>query len=465
MPAPKPISLLQLNSEIKSLIQQGVPKHWVSGEISELTENYSGHCYLELVEKDETSEKIIARCRATIWARNFRLIKPYFESTTGQPFSAGIKVMMKVEVNYHEVFGLSLNILDIEPTYTVGEMVVRKRKIIERLKAEGVYDMNRELLFPTLPARVAVISSKTAAGYEDFVHQLNDNEYGFIFLPVLFPAIMQGADAEGSIIHALESIYDSGEHFDVVVIIRGGGSQAELECFNSYWFGYHIAQYPIPVLTGIGHEQDDSVADEVAFKRLKTPTAVAAFLVDCFLEQAEHLHRLVEDVQVLVREIIETKQEEVWLLAQGISRRTQKLLVSARESMTNTASRLINRSQRMLSRKSVNVDGLKHEITLRVRYGIKQQGINLDHGKDQLKRHWGRIIEQQTTQLNRHQKVLELIDPQKVLERGYSITTVNGAHLQSVEGVMQGDELVTQLSDGKVTSKVQNKHGKERTNL
>jgi exodeoxyribonuclease VII large subunit len=272
----KAISLIELQTQVKTGIRTMFPGiYWIIAEISEMNTNQSGHCYLELIEKSTESEQIIAKAKATIWAFTFRMLKPYFESVTGQRFSTGIKVMLSVSIEFHELYGFSLNVKDIEPNYTVGDLTRKKQEIIKQLQDEGVFHLNKELEFPIVPQRIAVISSETAAGYGDFVHQLKTNRYGFKYYIKLFKAYMQGEEAEKSIINALDQIFESLEKFDIIVIIRGGGSQADLNCFNSYWLAYHITQFPLPVLTGIGHERDQTIADLVAFNNLKTPTAVA----------------------------------------------------------------------------------------------------------------------------------------------------------------------------------------------
>ena len=272
-------TLFELNEQIKDTLCEAFPSTvWVVAEVSELKENRSGHCYLELVEKVEN--EIIARSRATIWSYTYRMLKPYFETTTGQFFSHGIKVLVQVTVEYHPAFGLSLNIKDIDPTYTVGDMALQRKEIIARLQNEGIFDMNRELQLPLVPQKIAVISSKTAAGYQDFVHQLNSNAHGFIFYTQIFEAWMQGTGAVKSIIGALERIYQYEDFFDAVAIIRGGGATADLSCFDNYELAFNLVQFPLPVITGIGHEKDDTIIDLVAHTRMKTPTAVAEFFIN-----------------------------------------------------------------------------------------------------------------------------------------------------------------------------------------
>jgi len=258
------LSLSELNSLVKEALQLAFPEQlWVVAEIGELKVNRTGHCYIELVEKDNITNEISARARATIWSWQFRFIQPYFETTTGQALTAGLKVLISVSVEFHEVFGYSLNIKDIDPNYTLGDMARRRAEIIRKLEDEGIIDMNKEIPLPEIPSRIAIISSPTAAGYEDFMNQLANNEAGYKFYTRLFPSTMQGTDAPKSIIAALNSIFEIETMFDVVVIIRGGGSQMDLNCFDDYDLAVNISQFPLPVLTGIGHEKDESIADLV----------------------------------------------------------------------------------------------------------------------------------------------------------------------------------------------------------
>jgi exodeoxyribonuclease VII large subunit len=274
------IKLSELNGLVRKVVTDAFPeKIWVIGEISEMKINRNGHCYLNLIEKDEATDTVVAQARATIWSYTFRMLRPYFETTTGQILIEGLKVLVNVSVEFHELYGYSLNIQDIDPTYTLGDMARRRREIIARLTDEGVLDMNKEVEFPLAPQKIAVISSETAAGYRDFTDHLLNNPAGYIFYPKLFPAVMQGSQTEISVIEALDHIYEYEDLFDVVVIIRGGGSQIDLSCFDNYNLAYHITQFPLPVITGIGHEKDNTIVDLVAHTRLKTPTAVAEFLI------------------------------------------------------------------------------------------------------------------------------------------------------------------------------------------
>ena len=251
------MSLLELNNRIRDALQGAFPETlWVVAEISEIKVNRTGHCYLELVEKDDVTDELTARARATIWSYTFRMLRPYFETTTGQPLAEGIKILVQVSVEYHPGYGLSLNIKDIDPTYTLGDLALRRREIIRRLEEAGVFHMNQELPLPLVPQRIAVISSATAAGYQDFTDQLENNAYGFRFEVRLFEAFMQGSEAVPSILDALDRIFHEEAAFDAVAILRGGGSQADLSCFDHFDLAFAVAQFPLPVITGIGHEKD-----------------------------------------------------------------------------------------------------------------------------------------------------------------------------------------------------------------
>ncbi|MBR2103944.1 MAG: exodeoxyribonuclease VII large subunit [Bacteroidales bacterium] len=275
------ISLYGLTTLIRRTIDQGLPSAYiVVAEIQSLSVNRSGHAYLDLVEKSEGGDQIIAQARATIWASQFRMIRAYFESTTGRQLQSGIKIMVKAKVTFHEIYGLSLNITDILPEYTAGEIAMQRQRTINQLKSEGVFDMNKGLALPRLVQRIAVISSATAAGYGDFVKQLQGNQYGYKFFTTLFEASVQGDGAASSIIQQLDIIAELRDQYDCVAIIRGGGSKTDLACFDQLSICQHVCQFPLPVITGIGHDRDESIADLVANTPLKTPTAVAQFLID-----------------------------------------------------------------------------------------------------------------------------------------------------------------------------------------
>jgi len=301
------LTLSQLNTLIGEEVQNAFPDtYWVIAETSDVRLNKNGHCYLEFIEKRPTDGSIIAKARGYIWSNVFGLLRPYFETKTGQAFVSGIKVLVKVSVEFHPLYGYGLNIYDIDPTYTLGDMQRHRQEILDRLEEEGVLSLNKELEMPLLPQRIAVISSPTAAGYEDFLDHLLNNPSGVVFYPHLFPAIMQGEQTESSVIAALDAIFEYRNRFDVVVILRGGGSTSDLSSFDTYDLAAHCAQFPLPIITGIGHERDDTVLDFVAYHRAKTPTAVANYLIDELCARAQAIcdtkYRLSQGVQRILSE-------------------------------------------------------------------------------------------------------------------------------------------------------------------
>ncbi len=328
------LSLSELNGQIKDEIALAFSQNlWLRAEISELHENASGHAYFELIEKDSGTDRIIAKNRATCWANIYRMLKPYFEGATGEPLRRGLNVMLLCHVEYHELYGISLNIRDIEPSFTMGDMARQRQQILRRLQEDGVMDMNRELLLSPVPQRIAVISSATAAGYGDFINQLQHNAGGFAFSVKLFPAAMQGEQAAESIVAALENIYEQIECFDAVAIIRGGGATAELSCFDSYDLAFHCAQFPLPVVTGIGHERDESVLDIIAHTRCKTPTAAAEFFIGKMQQAAATLTNLQNAILALTEERLQHENNRLQNLP-------TRLATAARHRLTVSAHRL-----------------------------------------------------------------------------------------------------------------------------
>ncbi|HUI33335.1 MAG TPA: exodeoxyribonuclease VII large subunit, partial [Dysgonamonadaceae bacterium] len=274
-------SLSELNLSVKETIRETFNEtYWVRAETSDVRHHRNGHCYLEFIEKARDGQSIVAKARATIWSNTFALLKPYFEQETGQAFTSGLTVLVRVSIDFHEIYGYGLFVTDIDPSYTVGEIARNRILVLKKLEEDGVLTLNKDLPLPEPLNRIAVISSPSAAGYEDFHSQLDHNNLGVIFYMKLFPAIMQGDKSESSIISALEQIYEFKHLFDVVVIIRGGGASSDLNCFDSYDLATHFAQFPLPVISGIGHERDLTVIDAVAHTRVKTPTAAAEFLIN-----------------------------------------------------------------------------------------------------------------------------------------------------------------------------------------
>ena len=449
------LSLYQLSQQIKEVLNERFAASlWIRAEIAEFRENRNGHCYLDLVEKSEGSDQIVARVRAIIWSYTYRMVKPYFESTTGRSLSSGLKVLVQVQVEFQEVYGLSLIIRDIDPTFTLGDLEQRRREVISRLQQEGVFDMNRELEFPLVAQRIAVISSPTAAGYGDFRNQLESNAYGVKFYYHLFPAIMQGDQAAASIADAFEKIYEHISFFDAVVIIRGGGATLDLICFDDYWVAYNITQFPLPVITGIGHERDRSVADMVAHSSHKTPTAVAEFLITQAAAFYEKINQYAQYTSDWVTRELDVQNQR---LAGALSRfgPNVKLLLQSEKHKVQGYSKdapALMRSllQQHKSSLAVHVTGLKQVTRTLV---ISGQG-RLAENFRQMGRLSHAAIKQHKKQLLYFEKNNHLNDPVHILKRGFTLTYLNGIVVKDGQALSPGDRIQTRFRDGEVASVV-----------
>ena len=347
----KSYALSQLNKMVRDAIEMQLPdEYWVEAELSECRE-HGGHCYLELIEKDEHTNTPVARASAKCWRQTWLMMKPYFERTTGEPLRTGMKVLLKVYAQFHEAYGFSWIVTDIDPNYTLGDMARKRLEIIRQLKAEGVFDLQRELRIPLFAKRIAVISAEHAAGYGDFCRQLTDNEYGFRFEVTLFPAIMQGEQVEQSIIAALERIYALAASFDVVVIIRGGGATADLSGFDTLALAENVAQFPLPIITGIGHERDESILDMVAHTRVKTPTAAATLLIDHLRQVLERLNSAQQRITTAIFQRIANQQTRLTNLQTLLPALVQRNLADARHRIEMLEVLLKSHDpQRLLSR-------------------------------------------------------------------------------------------------------------------
>ncbi len=471
------LTLSELQKQVKVSLEDtfSLPV-WVKAEISEMTVNRSGHCYLDLVETEQGSDTVVSRCRATIWSYTFRMLRPYFETTTGQTFTEGLKVLLQAKVEYHEVYGFSLNIRDIDPVYTLGDMARQRREIIRRLQEDGVFEMNKELDLPEVPQRIAIISSPTAAGLQDFLDQLHNNEHQFVFYTKLFPAVMQGNEAPRSIMDALGQIYQYEDLFDAVVIIRGGGAQLDLACFDQYDLASHVAQFPLPVITGIGHDKDDTVVDMVAHTRMKTPTAVAEFLISGALRFSQELKELEKLFTELVTDRLEDNKNRLNDAAEQLNNLVNQLIVSHQNRLNIARIQLANRSavflkdqQSELKQLMLGAKNKTSRFVIRQNHLLDQSGNKLNFifreqvlkSKNQLNQfqHFVKIrtlesIRAEKKNLSSIQEKLRLVDPQTIFKRGYSLTMVNGKLAKSVSQIKKGDLIKTRLSDGIIESKV-----------
>lgn len=449
------ITLSELNKRIKETVQEKFyERYYVVAEISELNESRS-HAYLELIEKND-SKIVLAKARATIWARTYRMLKPYFESSTGHKFEAGLKVLLVVSVEFHEVYGFSLNIKDIDPNYTIGDIERKRLLIIQRLEKEGVIDMNKELLIPAVPQKIAIISSETAAGYGDFIDQLQNNDYGFKFLTKLFPAAMQGEDTESSIINALEKIFECEDEFDIVVIIRGGGSKSDLSWFDSYQLALNISQFPLPVISGIGHEKDETIVDLVVNISLKTPTAVAGFLIDSVAEFYNYLNHLSEEFVQRVNNIIHENKNYI-----------EHLVLNFKPVITEIINAETNKLElkKVFLKNSINIITQKQYFLLNeyhqeIKNSVKSSFIirkqNIEFHNIKLKNKTDKYLVANKYKIDVLEQKNKLLNPENILERGYSITLHKNKLLKSTQALKKGDLIETKIIDGSFKSKVEN---------
>lgn len=450
------ITLNELTRLIRSAIVGSLPDSiWVVAEVSELNLNKSGHCYLELAEKDMYGNRIIARMRAMIWANVFRNIKPYFEKTTGYPLAAGIKLMVLAQVEFHEVYGLSLNIKDIDPSYTLGDIARRKQETINRLKEEGVFDMNRSIDIPLVTQRIAIISSETAAGFGDFMDSLNTNRFGIRFTAKLFPALMQGEKSEASVINAFDEVFKLEGHFDIVVLIRGGGAQSELDCFNSYDLAFYITQFPLPVITGIGHERDETVADMVANVSLKTPTAVADFIITRTGGFLEKIMLSSEKLFLLSTSLINNYREELRFTSIGISRSTKELLVFGSNSLDRLHTSISKTVFHFSELKFFELTKINEDIIRNISYRITNEKTRLNGVHSDIQRAVSGFLGMQAIAVSNAEKNLEYLNPVKILKRGFTITYKNGKIIKGVTNIKKGEIIDTLFSDGKIKSRVE----------
>lgn len=380
--------------------------YWVEAEIANLS--VRGHCYMELVEKDERSNTPIAKARGNCWANQWSFVSRNFIEVAGTPLAAGMKVLLQVRPTFHESFGFAWNIINIDPTYTIGDMQRRREEIIRQLKEEGVYDLQKQLSFSAFTKNIAVISSQDAAGYGDFCNQLHNNSYGFSFYTELFPAIMQGEQVEQSVIAALNRIYERVDDFDCVVIIRGGGAVTDMSGFDTLPLAENVVQFPLPIITGIGHERDNCVLDLISHTRVKTPTAAAVFLIENLTSTLE---------------IINIAKER-------IERNAVQILQNERLRLNSLTERIPALFAVVSTKQNGILDNISERLIMLVNNNLQQKRNQLELLNERLKAH----------------------NPELLLSRGYSMTFINGKLLTSAKQAKKGDTITTTLKSGKIES-------------
>ena len=426
----KALSLFELNNLVREVISTAFDnEYWVEAELSELRE-VRGHCYMELIQKELFSNTPVAKASAKCWKNKWQILRPKFEKVSGQHLHAGLKVMLKVYPDFHEAYGFSWIVTDINPEFTMGDMARKRLEIVKQLQAEGIFDLQKELELPLFAQRIAVISSANAAGYGDFCHQLNDNSYGLKFYTRLFPAVMQGEEIEQSVIAALNKINQRMDDFDVVVIIRGGGATSDMSGFDTLSLSENVANFPLPVITGIGHDRDESVLDMVSHTRVKTPTAAAAFLVDHLEEVYERVLDAQTELLTSVRHRMEMEKAQLQHLGEKIP-----MLFSLYKERQETM-----------------LDHWFQALTTAIQTHLVQE----THRLEQLKRGIKPSIEQQMMRENYHLSLLsqrvKSLDPTLLLHRGYSMTMLNGRIVKDKSLLKSGDEIETILENGTILS-------------
>jgi len=423
------LSLYELNKKISEALAKNLePSYWVVAEIGQLQTNRKGHCYLELVEKVE--DQIKAKTRATIWSYTYRNLSTWFEGITGQSLKAGMKILFNATIQFHEVYGFSLNIRDIDAQYTLGERARKRQEIIEKLQDDGVFDMNKELSLPPVPQNIAVISSETAAGFGDFMNQIAGNEYGYDVRVDLFNAVMQGDEAVASIVNAMHEVFKNISDYDLLVIIRGGGATLDLDCFDSYDLGSHVAQFPIPIVTGIGHERDETITDMVAHTKMKTPTAVAEFIISGF---RNFEIELMEKFNVMSNKLEQAIDKD----SQYIDQMSFRFQRSAHQKL-NTQEIKLNNWTKNLHYSHQNI--------------LRSQNQKLGELQQALKRSPSLLIKNQAL-LEHLEKEINVLDPENVLQRGYSITTINGKNVALLRAFDKEAKILTLTRNRKIVSK------------
>lgn len=425
------MTLLELNSLVSEVLENAMPRqYWVEAELSDVNER-RGHLFAELVEKDESSNTPVARASAKCWASTWYSLKRTFERITGEQLRTGMKVLLKVYVQFHPAYGFSWIITDIDPTFTLGDLAKRRMEIIAQLKAEGIFDMQKQLSLPMFCQHIAVISSATAAGYGDFCNHLHNNPYGFFFQTTLFHAVMQGEQIESSVIDALNRIFEADEEYDCVVIIRGGGATSDMSGFDTLNLAENVANFPIPIITGIGHERDECILDMISYHRVKTPTAAADFLLSHLESTSRTIDNLADRLARSAARYLETERVRM----KGISSKIPILFSMVKASQTNRIEILSKRIENALRQKTEQENHRLQMLQQTIEMGAKQ------------------AIEKERHRLSLlAQKALSL-DPEIILKRGYSITLSGGKVVTDASKVMKGEILETRLANGTVLSK------------
>lgn len=426
------ISLYEYNRKINAVLSDTrLQRCWVTAETVDVSLK-NGHCYFELVQKNPETNKIEAKIRAIIWAGVFAKLSRLFLEATGQKFDNGLKVMVEVSPNFHEQYGLSLVVSNINPTYTLGDLARIRKEILDRLRKENIIDLNKQLPWCEVPQRIAVISADTAAGYGDFINQLHNNPYGLAYYTALFPAYMQGVYTVPTVLAALQKIAANKDKFDCVVVIRGGGATTDLNVFDNYDLAAAIATFPLPVIVGIGHDRDYTVLDDVASVRVKTPTAAAEFLVDRGQYALAKLQELTDKVVNLVNQMIKESHKEVEYYANSIPLVASNIIVRQKSLLNNYLNAIPLYASGRIKSAAKDVDTVAKQI--------KMSAIN--------------ILEREKSRLDALSKQSDLLSPRQVMKRGYAIVRTGGKYITNANQLKPGEKIFVHLAKGKIVTTV-----------
>ena len=430
---PKGISLSAFNSRIERALNGDTQlfNQWVIAETSDLRLNRSGHCYTELIEKDARGETV-AKMGAAIWAGNYAKIYNKFLKATGQVLATGMKVMVQVSISYHRLYGMKVVISDIDPSYTMGDMARQRQEIINRLTADGIIDMNKQLPIPEVPQRIAIISAEGAAGYGDFMNQLQGNPYGLQFYTCLFNAVMQGNQTVPTVLAALNRINAHLDLFDCVVIIRGGGATSELNSFDNYELAAHVAQFPLPVIVGIGHERDITVLDAVAGIRVKTPTAAAEWLIQRGTDALAHLNELQDAVVTAVRDTVSQAREHLAYFTSLIPATARRIIDTNRMRLDNDARAIPLAAANLITAQRTRLERVVERVGDTVTQAMQREQQRLQSLGDKA----------------------ALLSPVNTLRRGYSLVMKDGKCVTAGDQLHPGDHVTMQFATGTAAATV-----------
>ncbi len=449
------VSLYELTCRIRNAISTQLPgSYWVRAEISEGRQNANGHFYCRFIEKNAAGTDI-ASAAGIIWAGTYVTLRARFERETGQRFGAGIKVLVRVRINFHERYGLSLLVEDIDPSYTLGDMVRRRKEIIDKLTAEGVVNLNKQLVLPRLLLRIAVITSETAAGFGDFCNHLAHGGHMFNIKIKLFPAIMQGDKVEPSVINALNAVLVESKDWDAVVIIRGGGAVSDLNGFDTYLLAANVAQFPLPVITGIGHDRDETVLDLVANVRCKTPTAVADFLIERLSKELELLENCAATLKVCAQNKLNAQLQRMDSFVALIPLVFSRVIDKEKARYRILSERLPNAIQNVCRGECSRCERLVMRMEMNTKSMIANMQNRLLHVSERLQFVVPAVLSRQKQRLESCERGIRLAQPERVLKLGFSLTLKDGKAVTDASQLSSGDRIVTRLSNGEVTSRVE----------